>query len=37
MQSNLLIVPILCAMLAAPVRGEVIESTAAAFPYGTPP
>jgi uncharacterized protein YndB with AHSA1/START domain len=31
MRSNLLIVPILCARLAAPVRGEVIETTAAGF------
>jgi uncharacterized protein YndB with AHSA1/START domain len=31
MRSNLLIVPILCALLAAPVRTEVIESTAVGF------
>ena len=31
MRSNVLIVPILCAMLAASVRGEVIESTPAGF------
>jgi uncharacterized protein YndB with AHSA1/START domain len=31
MRSSLLIVPILCAMLAPPLRGEVIESTAAGF------
>jgi len=31
MRSNLVTLPILCAMLAAPVRGEVIESTAAGF------
>ncbi len=31
MRSNLVIVPILCAMLAAPVRGDVIESTTTGF------
>jgi len=31
MRSNLLIVPILCAMLVAPVRGEVLETSAAGF------
>ena len=31
MRSRLLIVPILCAMLGAPLRGEVIESTTAGF------
>ena len=31
MRSNFVTLPILCAMLAAPVRGEVIESTAGGF------
>ena len=31
MRSNLVTLPIFCAMLAAPMRGEVIESTAAGF------
>ena len=31
MRSNLVTLPLVCAMLAAPVRGEVIESTAAGF------
>ena len=35
MRSNLVTLPILCAMLAAPVRSEVIESTAAGFSVRT--
>jgi uncharacterized protein YndB with AHSA1/START domain len=31
MRSNLVTLPIVCAMLAAPARGELIESTAAGF------
>ncbi len=31
MRVHLLIAPILCVMLAAPLRGEVTESTAAGF------